>query len=199
MISVTLMISSCSKDEETPEPVPTLPTPTPTPVPNKLCSGNGSSIYIPFNTGNAWVFQTTTTDIIQTYEGTETLDTVLYHKIKVVSDWTTYIYYRYNSNGDLYEKKDNFTHIEEMIVPGNPTVGQTWIDPNSNPTYNYSYEVISLNASYTTASCTYTGLLQINELFNGNVSYLRYYKKGLGLVHQEGTGTNNSLKSVTLN
>jgi len=200
-ICLTTLSIGCTKDEATPAPVAVI-TPPPPPAPNQLCNGDGSTDYFPFNTGNTWSYETTSTDVTNTYDGTKTINNVLYNKIESVGDWTTYVYYRYDSNGDLYRKSDSFGSIEKIIVPGTPSVGQTWTDPNSNATYNYTYEVISTNASLTTPSCSYSGLIEINELLNGNISHKRYYKVGLGMVQEKLYGvitTTKNLKSVTLN
>ena len=68
-------------------------------------------------------------------------------------------------------------NTEFLEVPGTPTLNQTWTSAYGTRT------VTNLNASKTTSSCTYTGLLEITEVIGAKTTKF-YYKKGLGLVYR---------------
>ena len=63
---------------------------------------------------------------------------------------------------------------------------------------NHTRKVTNLNASLSTASCTYTGLLEIQDL-DDNQQTVRtyYYKKGLGLVKQLEPGQFGNVYTLT--
>jgi hypothetical protein len=209
VLGLSTIMVGCKKDSSTaPDSVPIMQPPPPPPPANILCNGNGGTDYIPFATANRWVYENSLGTVTYDYQGTEVIQSQSYYKTRITNEIGNFswVYHRYDSNGDLYELWELFTGgwaIEKVIVPGNLTIGQSWTDPNSNQSFVYTYEVISLNASVTTSSCNYTGLIQIDESLNGTVTDKRYYKKGLGEVKETSITQFGSsvewLKSVSLN
>ena len=145
-------------------------------TPNVLCDGNGASVYYPLRSGNAWTYQSTMwSQTMLTITGTTTFGAHVYY---VFDDnngfmYLNSLYLREDSaNHNIYRYDNNSTYTEYLEVPNNPAVNQSWSIENGK-----TRKVISLNASYHTGSCSYSGLLQIKR-----DSYTYYYKKGLGLV-----------------
>jgi hypothetical protein len=69
---------------------------------------------------------------------------------------------------------------EVLFLPNNPAVGYEWFDNEAL----FSWKVTATDATYETSDCSYTGLLEIEEYFSGELQDKYYYKKGLGLVNQ---------------
>lgn len=192
---------SCSKDKDTAEPEPT---PTPTPVVNVLCDGNGSTSFYPLVVNNSWIYsykiatQTQSTSPSPYILGTIIHDSISYFKfedpnyllnnsLELRIDPTSKNIYSYSSS----------SNSEFLYIPGSPTINQVWNYSNSN-----TRKVTNLSASINTASCSYTGLLEISQ-YNSSAVLLHkeYYKKGIGMVQKQTIGTFNetyTLKSITL-
>ena len=179
-----IVISSCKKNESKDDEQ----TPTPTPI-NYLCDGNGKNIYFPLDSTFSWSYSYTLGGITQSsppkYQvvGHETHDGKVYAKIEDVNSYYSEKYFREDiSNHNIYSYND-YNNTEYLEIPYTPTLNQSW---------NYSSntkKVTNLSASVTTASCSYSGLLEVSEYDNTDVLTNKYYyKKGLGLVYWEGYG-----------
>lgn len=178
------------------------------PVGDQICIGNGENTYLPIADGNMWHYYTTNNmgNTKTNYIGIETVESKQYYKIKKIWNPGNFIYhdyYRFASNKDLYiwrsDINDNRLEFEELYVPANPTLGQSWVSLNNS---QVRYEVNSLDASYTTNECSYTGLLEINKYFEEELQHQYYFKKGIGLVNEFTPGLvghDNYLSSVVLN
>lgn len=195
MIFATLFIySGCSKDDEDETPAATCSDGIQnqgesgvdcggpcSACPTSVCTGNGSTDYFPMALNNYYTFhETGFPDYTDTIVGTQVFNSKTYNKFKRPDrfnfDPPTYKYYRKDTNGDIYEY-NNSAGVEYLLIPANPVVNQSWaVGTNTR-------KVISLNASSSTASCAYTGLLQIDENFqSGNLYHSTYYKPGVGRV-----------------
>lgn len=176
VLLAALAIYSCKDSDDSPEPKKT----------EVLCDGDGSKSYWPIDSGRVWSY---------TFKKEGVADAVISHfeiKNSVVFSGNTYLTVVNKESTiwgtDNYLREDPVTHDilnfkssngkDYLEVPGNPVLGQKW---------NYSFwsrEVTSLNASFKSENCNYTGLLEVTEWDGGSVKKMLYYKKGLGLVHQ---------------
>ena len=171
------------------------------PVANTLCSGNGSSSYLPLTINNSWTLKDSIYgyNFYQTVVGTDVLSNSLtYFKMKFGSK---YDYYRVAANGDIYGWFSDNSNVlfagERMVIPSSHAPGQWWKDPYASPD---SFVVNSINATLASSNgCAYTGLLEVYEYNFGILVYKSYYKKGLGRVQITDTGGNvQYLTSVIL-
>ena len=88
-----------------------------------------------------------------------------------------WIYGFRESNGDLYEY-DPDTNSSWLYLPNNPVVNQSWIRQDQQ------WQVISLNYSLTTPTCSYNHLLKVKVTDpDGSYDYV-CFAKGLGIVAQ---------------
>lgn len=185
-------LSSCKKKSSDPETPAVIVTPV-----NQLCDGNSGASYYPLDSTDTWQYlykimgQTQSPRPSPTVVGHVTYNSIKYAHIydsALFSDnylrenSTTHSIYRYNSsNGTDY-----------LEIPGSPTLNQTWTSAFGTRT------VTNLSASKSTASCTYTGLLEITEVNSGaTVTTKYYYKKGLGMVYSIETGSFPSEYTLT--
>jgi hypothetical protein len=91
-------------------------------------------------------------------------------------------YFRTAANGDIMKYSESQGQ-EYLYVPASPTVNQEWNYPFN---FQSTRKVISVNATYTSSKCTYTGLLQIREYDSaGSGGSTYWYKKGLGMVRTD--------------
>ncbi len=214
LCSFLFIYSGCSKDDNN-----SSSTPTPTcsdgiqnqgetgidcggpcsACPTSVCTGNGSSDYFPMAQNNYYSFhETGFPDYSDTISGTQVYSAKTYNKFKRPDrfniDPPSYTYYRKDSNGDIYEYNTR-NSIEYLLIPASPVVNQSWAVGTD------TRRVISLNATITTGSCTYSGLLQINEYFqSGNLYHSTYYKPGVGRVSKVfGSFGSETLFAIHLN
>lgn len=173
-----LTLSSCKKDKNE-ESTPA------TPSVNKLCDGNSSSSWMPLDSANSWSYSYTIGGIGQTSPTIIiTGHSVRGGKTYAVTNDASYMMqtddrlFREDASHNIYYYSDN-DNAEYLEVPGTPTLNQSW----AYGTGGYTRKVTNLSASFTTGSCSYTGLLEISY-FNGSnqLQDKYYYKKGLGLV-----------------
>jgi hypothetical protein len=86
-----------------------------------------------------------------------------------------WIYGYRNSNGDLYEY-DPATDSSWLYLPNDPVVNQSWIRQEQQ------WQVVSLNYSLTTPTCSYNNLLKVKVTdTDGTYDYV-CFGKGLGIV-----------------
>lgn len=170
--------SSCKKKSSDPEPDATTPV---IPV-NQLCDGAGGTNYFPLDSTDAWIYLLKYSGVTQNPKPSpKVIGHVTYGSFKYAHMYDlvfqTDHYYRENtSTHNIYcYKPSNSTDYLE--VPGTPTLNQTWTSAYGTRT------VTNLNASKTTSSCTYSGLLEITEVV-GSVTTKFYYKMGLGMVYK---------------
>ncbi|MFA6924157.1 MAG: hypothetical protein WC223_07860 [Bacteroidales bacterium] len=150
-----------------------------------LCTGKGSNSYFPLKEGNYWIWTSSMYGIIKHLITEKVMDgvTPYYHCEEYVqniqmSDW----YYRVDPNGDVYYSTNpNTSGSYSLKVPGSPYINQKWKSGTD------SMRVTSLNASYNTTKCNYTGLLEISVKYAGDVANnyyeIIYYKKGIGSIY----------------
>jgi hypothetical protein len=167
----------------------------PCPV-NTLCDGNGSATFWPLSMGNTWFLDGMfSNDVEIDVVDTTTMNSNLYYEIEENLGATYYL--RAAANGDImiYKPSDNTEHL---FIPAAPTVDQEWNYPIS---FYTKRKVISTNATVTTGSCTYTGLVQIQVFTSTSSGSTFYFKRGLGMVrtNQIAGSINSDLSSVTLN
>jgi hypothetical protein len=110
--------------------------------------------------------------------------------------------YSWGKNDTAYfrEGEDYFYHYdpktgkESIDLPKNPTLHQTWMEPDGS----WSYTVIGLNEKLKTPVKKYTGLLVVEckQLTGRDVNkhkvYHLYYAKGIGYVANKVNGQLNS-------
>ncbi len=153
-----------------------------------LCDGLSSDSYLAFNLTSNLEYQMVdlNSGLLTTHQvvSTEQFNNQTYFKTTAVNDSnTTDKYYRQASNLNIY-LYDTFFGQERLLIPGNPSVGETWTENYLIP---ITYEVVSLNATQTLANgCTYSDLLKIKVLLNTSFFGHFYYKKGIGLVCADG-------------
>lgn len=194
-IVFSFIFSTCKKKSDDDDTTPT-PTPTPTPPTSVLCNGNGSTSYFPIDIGNEWKFTDSGSEVVWTISDTVRSNGHLFFKIEDV--WDEFFYSgakirQDSTTSDIY--LDNY-----LYIPANPVVGTTYPYVGST-----SRKVASLTASITTDSCSYSNLLEMDEIItsSGVVNRRYYYKKGIGSVAYRdtlfGVPRPLNLKKVTLN
>lgn len=147
---------------------------------NTLCDGNSSSTFWPMALGNHWFLNGDNQNDVEI----DIIDTVTYNSNKYYEHeenlGATY-YLRPATNGDImiYKSSDNTEHL---FIPASPTTNQEWNYPIS---FYTKRKVINTNASLTTSSCSYSGLLQIQVYTSSGPAATYYYKKGLGMVRTD--------------
>lgn len=179
------VLVSCKKKSSDPEPEPETETPV-----NQLCDGNGGASYMPLDSTDSWTYTYKIGGITQsTHPSPKVMGHQTYGGVKYayIHDSPAFgdSYYRENvTTHDIYEYDTNSSN-EYLAIPGSPTLNQTW-----NNAYA-TRKVTNLSASKSTASCTYSGLLEITETTTGSspTTTKYYYKKGLGLVYSIGSGS----------
>ncbi len=159
-----------------------------------LCTGNSANNYFPLNDENKWVYELTAGvgDYYWVIDGTDVYDSKTYYVLEWYygsMHWAT-LYYRIDSNGDVYEYFDG---TEYLYLPANPVINQEW-------TYGSgTRKVMSITESKVTSFCSYTDLLLIGNIDSyGTESSVCYFKKGLGMVNDPGM-LNYELAAVILN
>jgi hypothetical protein len=183
-----IFLQSCKK--KTPDPDPTPPIP-----PNYLCDGNATNTYMPLKQGNKWEYDSQIgLDNTREVTGTKTLGGKTYFEVTYIDQTATIkYYYRTDVNGDVFYYYEQDL-AEYRFIPLNPTIGQVVATYVSG---RY-FKVESIDATYNSGSCSYTGLLKINEFDASNtLAVTYYYKKGLGMVNRHSLGY-NKLSVVTL-
>ena len=153
-----------------------------------LCDGNGENTFLPLKVGNYWKYKSElfSTSVIYNCIDIDTIEGVAYFTIEGSDSfgWDDKNYYRKATNGDIYVMRELYDD-EVLFLPNNPAVGYEWFDNEAL----YSWKVTAIDATYETSDCDYTGLLEIEEYFSGELQDKYYYKKGLGLVNQLHVGT----------
>ena len=165
---------------------------------NVLCNGNGQTTYYPLKLNNYWNYsvQSASWDYSITVKGTAVYNTLTYFELEAY-DVTSYLFYlRTATNGDIYRYFTGGVDQEYLEVPASPTASQTW--PYYVSTAVGTRVVVSTNATLSTASCSYTGCLKIEERDSGGALFsTSYYKKGIGMIEHFVFGATD-LKQVTL-
>lgn len=143
-----------------------------------LCAGiTGNTKLLPIAAGYKWEYRRTTGGQASLYSeeivGTEDINGISYFKVHFVNNQissTGTFHLRVDaSNGNVYKKPDG--QEEVLYISGNPTVGQS-IGAGT---------VTNVNASITTAACTYTGCVEVTESSTLATKKL-YFKRGIGVV-----------------
>ena len=181
-LAMAMQLTDCKKKEDDDEDEPTT---------NTLCDGKGGNAWMPLDSTNHWDFEFT---IAGMHQGSPTLTSYDHtthgtHTYRRITDDSFMMYpddYELRedaSTHNIYKYNDN-NGQEYLEVPGSPTLNQTWSLSSS-----YSRKITSLNATLTTSSCSYTGLLEMTE-YDGSmdVTNVYYFKKGLGLVKKAQPG-----------
>ena len=184
-------LTDCKKKEDDDDS-----TTTPPPPVNTLCDGKGGSSWMPLDSTNTWEFDYNLSAgyPILVAKGTSTHSGKTYRVIEDASNlmYTSDYEVREDaSTHDLYKYSDG-SGQEYLEVPGSPSVNQVW-PINSGK----SRKITSVNATLSTSSCNYTGLLEMQELDASlTLVYTYYFKKGLGMVKKEGVGTFASIYTL---
>ncbi len=188
----TIGYYGCKKSTDDPAPAP----PNPVGSPNYLCDGNGHTTYYPLDSTDTWTYSYKIFGVNQSSPHLTVTGHANYggHKYAVITDATHIMY-----NSAYYLREDSVSHD---IINFNDNNSQAYLEVPNAPVLNqdwnlqgvaYHKTVTNLSASITTASCTYSGLLEITE-YNGpasttNIVTKFYYKKGLGLVYRLDPGS----------
>jgi hypothetical protein len=185
-----ILLQSCKKKAD---PTPT-PTPTQTPT-NYLCDGTGQASYMPMKKGNKWTFNSDfAQDHSEEITDTATINDTLYFEFKYTWQGTgsNDVYFRSDASGNIY--KYHFSDGRSYLyLPANPTVGQVIATFKSGE----YFKVKSLNSTFSSPSCSYSGLLEIEDIWTGSPTEHFYYKKGLGEVGHLGSfGETDKLEEV---
>ncbi len=151
---------------------------------------------MPLKIGDKWEYAASSGSNTFTEEvlSTITFGGKSYFRIKYFSPPSNNMdyYYRMDAAGDIYKYLD-VDLAEYLDIPFNPTNGQVIATYVSGA----KRKVTGLNQSITTPSCSYTGLVKIEDLSSaGTTTATYYYKKGLGLIESVSAETMN-LKVVT--
>ena len=179
---------SCKKSSSS-TPAPT----TTPPATSVICNGNGTTSYYPLTASNAWHYKNTSgTSYDDTVGATVTFGAFSYFTIVNIQGGNNY-YLRKAANGDIMAYDG--TGADVLYIPNAPTTNQTWA---CSAGFGTSRKVVNTNASISTSSCSYTGLLQIQDISSGTVYETFYYKKGIGMVCDIQTADNYRLTSLTL-
>lgn len=192
-LAIASQLTNCKKDDDDDD--------DDTPTTNVLCDGKGGNVWMPIDSTNNWTYSYTIAGISQG-NPVLTAGTTAEHDgntYRVITDGSggmmllvDYEVREDASTHDLYKWYD-FYGEEWLEIPGSPTLNQEW------PIYvNHTRKVTNLNASLSTSSCSYTGLLEIQDL-DANQQTVRtyYYKKGLGLVKQSEPGQFGNVYTLT--
>lgn len=170
--------------------------------PGILCFGDGSNKYFPLTKNNNWHYNvgTTTDSLSITVEDTIHIGNLVYTKVKYyeIPTGATYRYFRIDVYGNVMEYFYNYSQ-EYMAISIDPIVGQIFATYLSS-SYVWKLKVISINATVTTAACTYTNCLQLGDYTQNDLlikSY--YYVKGIGMVKEDDGTLSKILSDVTLN
>ena len=185
-------IQSCKKSSSS-TPAPTT---TPPPATSVICNGNGTTSNYPLAANNTWHYKDASGNTFDNTVGsTVTYGAYTYFIVSSTQGGTLYL--RQAANGDIMAYDGS--NADVLYIPAAPTVNQTW---QCQTGFGYYRKVVSTNASLTTSSCSYTGLLEIQDLnsIGGSVFGQFYYKKGVGDVSdwQSSPGTTFLLSTLTL-
>lgn len=203
LIMAIALSTGCKKDDNSTDNNTNNPT---NPTVNQLCDGKGTNSYLPLVQQNSWEWkQQGSGNIVHKWKvnGTQTFNSVNYLKMNIVWDsglTETERYFRAASNGDVYQYSTYYGAGQEFLyVPASPTLNQQWDYPVSGSSQGTGKrKVTSVNASITTSSCSYTGLVTIAEYSGSSLITTYYYKKGLGLVRFNSL-VNSDLRATSLN
>lgn len=199
LVASTVMTVSCKKkkDDDYTPPVTT---------PTLLCDGNGTSSYFPLSNGNKYVYGYKLKGNAKWDKNyTITKDTIIggqtYKKLQNDSVKTIYELIRTDlANNNVYSYISALSK-EVILVPGTPAIDQVI----EVATPGNTAKVTSVSAAFKTASCSYSGLLEITEFDSkGKAIAVFQYKQGVGRVHTAFVPTGGDtedlqLKSVVLN
>ena len=186
-----LCTQSCKKKSSSDDNTTTPPTTT------VICDGNGSSDYYPLAQSNSWYYTDGgTNSFTNSISGTSVYSSNTYLVVNSTLGGTQYL--RKATSGDVMSYSTS-NSAEYLFIPASPTVGQSW-------TYNLEFaatrKVISTNASFTTSSCSYTGLLKLQNFgSDGSAMSVFYYKKGVGMISTDQIWSGyvvTNLKTVSL-
>jgi hypothetical protein len=191
-----ILVPSCKKKDDNSS---STSTPT-TPTTSTICDGNGKTTYFPLDSTDSWTFScsfmgqnegSATVTVI----GHNTYSGVNYAELNDPSHllYTSDNYYREDATTHNIYWYDTYGFAEYLLIPASPTLNQTWTASSST-----TKTVLSLSATYTTSSCSYTGLLEIGEYSSGTLKYTYYYKKGLGEVAEVGDAYGDLVKLTSV-
>ncbi len=146
--------------------------------PGFICNGTGGSSYFPLSLNSYWIYsmpgnQWFQLEIIE--ETTLNNGNDYFHMVTTGAFGTIHDYYR-EEGGQVYQWNSNLS-AEEVYIPSNPTIGQSWTTSNSD-----SIVIDDIAATLSSQNgCTYDDLLQVTSYSNGTGS-TNYYKQGLGMI-----------------
>lgn len=159
-----------------------------------LCNGSSSVQFIPLVEGNKWTYSRNlngnSSSFSEEVVGIKLISSIEYTEVKTIDYGTGSIdtvFYRYDTTGDLF-KLMSTSVVEFLLLPSYPQVGD-------NAMINYT--VSSVNATFATADCNYSGCIELTEN-NSSQIRKRYFKKGLGYIGGYSTSETEGLTAVTL-
>lgn len=177
----------------------TAPPVGPQPEPD-VCTGNpDQNVFLPLAVGNYWSYvananYTYTDEVI----GQNFLSNgQMYYRMNTSGSALATTFYRtLAASGNVMVWNTDAGGLpvgtEQLYLPGNPTVGQTWTNANLSLTFT----VTSIDTSFTAANnCPYTNLLAVSVSNGGKM----YFKRGVGPVQVEAGGTAHVLWGVQIN
>lgn len=150
---------------------------------NPTCDGHDTNTDLfPLIQGTQWRYDQvgTSQDYYVEITGTTDINSVTY----ITADWSQFggnitgtKKYRVDTNGDVYYRSGANDYME---IPANPTVGQSWVDE-----YTVTHQVVDVNASLTTSTCSYSGCVKILNDYTNTPDTYTYYKAGIGMIKSE--------------
>lgn len=196
IVTSLIFFFSCKKDDSA-SPSSSGGTSTTTPM-TDICGAGSSSYYWPMKIGNSWTMNYISGGGLS-YNIVR--DTTFNSKKYFIMDVSGSLFYlRYNSLNDLYlidiDSLGSGKVFEELFLPYNPTVGQTWTKANGE-----TDKIVSLSSTFTSPLCSYSNVLKMDLDYNsdGTIDDSVYFKKGLGYLGFYDTSDTLYLKSVVLN
>ena len=143
------------------------------------CNSNiPTQFWYPLKLGNQWTYITVLGIIISEITSDTIINGQIFFKFTSITSLpSSPEYYRIDTMNNFIQLNLSL-NAEEMCLPANPFIGQTWLRKGK------TFLVISLNSDVSTSVCSYTNTLQL-EVFgsNGTSQGYFYYKKGLGSVY----------------
>jgi hypothetical protein len=159
-----------------------------------LCTGKGSSSWLPLELQNEWNYQNQV-NTMQTKNvnvtGTRVFSGQVYFRMQTtLGGISTEQFMRTADNGDIHWYNQN-TLLDELYIPAEPVLGQV-ISVSGRQTR----QVGSLTDIVETGLCTYFNVLRIDLYENGLPASSENYQKGIGQVYNSANHWN--LVSLTL-
>ena len=159
-----------------------------------LCNGSSSVQFIPLVEGNKWTYSRVLNGNSSSFSeeviGNKLISSIDYIEVKTIDYGTGSIdtvFYRYDTTGDLF-KLMSTSAVEFLLLPSFPQAGD-------NAMMNYT--VSSVNATFATADCNYSGCVELTEN-NPLQIRKRYFKKGLGYIGGYSVSETEGLTAIEL-